>query len=103
MVASVPITSSASKPGASSMGMRQAPSMSFIIGTARLMSSGVASRCALYSGKASWRKVGPGGSNATPTCVGLSLASTSWSVLTKPIMAEVLRPLEFTRGLLMKA
>ena len=85
------------------MGILIARSMSFIIGTAFLMSSGVASRCALYSGKASWRKVGPAGSKATPMCVGLSLARTSLSVLTNPIIADVFRPFELMRGLLMKA
>ena len=73
-----------------------------MMGTERLMSSGVSSRCALYCGKASFRKVSPW-SKATPICDGRSLVSTSLSVLQKPITAEVLSPFEFIRGLLMKA
>ena len=73
-----------------------------MIGTDRLMSSGVASRCALYCGKASLRKVNPW-SKATPICVGFSFVSTSFRVLQKPITAEVFNPLELIRGLLIKA
>ena len=72
------------------------------MGTERLMSSGVASRCALYCGKASFLKVSPW-SKATPMCDGCSLLSTSLRVLQKPITAEVLSPFELMRGLLIKA
>ncbi len=103
LVASVPMTSSASYPGISSMGIRMALSISFIIGTDFLMSSGQASRCALYSGYASWRNVGPAGSKATPMWVGFSFVITSLTVLTNPITAEVLSPFELIRGFFMKA
>ena len=101
--ARVPITSSASKPAASSIGIFIAARMSFMMGTEAWMSSGVASRCALYSGNASERNVGPWGSKATPRCVGLSLAITSWSVLQKPSTAEVFCPFEFILGFFIKA
>ena len=68
-----------------------------------LMSSGVASRWALYSGKASLLNVGPWGSKATPICVGCSFSNTSCKVFTKPTMADVLSPFELMRGFLIKA
>ena len=79
-----------------------ATSTSLIIGTESLMSSGVSSRCALYSGKASCRNVFPW-SKATPICVGFSLFSTSLSVLQKPITADVFSPLELILGARMNA
>ena len=66
------------------------------------MSSGVASRCALYAGNASSRNVLPW-SNATPMCVGCSLVSISLSVFTKPMTADVFMPLELMRGFFMNA
>ena len=52
--------------------MRYARIISLIIGTESLMSSGVASRSALYDASASWRNVGPGGSKQTAMWVGFS-------------------------------
>ena len=66
------------------------------------MSSGVCSLCALYSGNASLRKVSPW-SKATPMWVGFSLVNTSLSVLQKPMMADVLSPLELMRGVFISA
>ena len=66
------------------------------------MSSGVASRCALYCGNASSRKVLPW-SNATPMRVGRSFCNISLRVLTNPMTAEVFMPLELMRGFLMNA
>ena len=66
------------------------------------MSSGVSSLCALYSGNASCRKVSPW-SKATAMCVGFSFVSTSFSVLQKPIIADVFTPFELIRGFLMRA
>ena len=40
-------------------------------GTAFRISSGVSGRWALYCSNASWRKVPPAGSKATPICVGV--------------------------------
>jgi len=74
-----------------------------MMGTERRMSSGVASRWALYRGKASLRKVGPEGSKATPMWVGCSFWSTSFRVFRKPMMALVFSPFELIRGFLMKA
>ena len=73
-----------------------------MIGTESLMSSGVSSRCALYAGKASWRKVLPW-SKATAIWVGFSLVSISLRVLQKPITHEVLSPFELIRGAFIKA
>ncbi len=67
------------------------------------MSSGVASRPALYSGYISWRNVGPGGSKQTAMCEGFSLRSTSSRVFTKPKIAEVFMPFEVNRGAYFKA
>ena len=77
--------------------------ISFMIGTDKRIASGVSSRCALYCSYASCRKVGPGGSKATPICVGFSFFNTSSNVFTKPKIAEVLKPLELIRGFLIKA
>ena len=73
-----------------------------MIGTDNLMSSGVSSRCALYSGNASFRNVFPW-SKATPIYVGFSFVKISLSVLTNPIIADVFIPLELIRGFLMNA
>ena len=67
------------------------------------MSSGVASRLALYSSKSAWRRVGAPVSKATAMCVGFSFRITSYSVLVKPNMAEVFKPVVVKRGLLIIA
>ena len=73
------------------------------MGKAIVISSGCASRLALYSGKAICLKVGPLKSNATAKCVGFSLLIISQRVLINPEMAEVLSPLELIKGLAIKA
>ncbi len=69
-----------------------------------VMSSGCASRWALYSGYKSWRNVRPwGGSKHTAMCDGFSLRRISSRVLQKPKIADVLRPYEVTRGARIRA
>lgn len=78
--------------------------MSLITGMLSVMSSGCLSRPALYSGYSSWRNVlPPGGSKHTAIYGGLCLVRISLRVLQKPYIAEVLRPSEVVRGLLMRA
>ncbi len=74
-----------------------------IIGTESLMSSGVASRSALYDASASWRNVGPGGSKQTAMWVGFSFLRSSSREFTKPNTAEVLKPSCVVRGIFMRA
>ena len=77
--------------------------MSLIMGTLKRISSGVSSRCALYSGYTSWRKVPPLGSKATAMCVGFSFCRISSKVFTNPKIADVFCFFEFMRGLWMRA
>ncbi len=83
--------------------MRYASTISFIIGTDAEMSSGWASRWALYPSYILCRNVGPWGSKHTAICVGFSFLRISSRVLQKPNMAEVLNPLEEIRGARMSA
>ena len=57
-LASVPITSSASKPGSSTTGTLNARTTSFNVSIMADISSGIFCRVALYSGYALWRNVG---------------------------------------------
>ena len=67
------------------------------------MASGVASRLALYSGKASFLATLPPLSKHTARWSGRSLFITSNNEFIKPIIAEVSNPLELILGFFIKA
>ena len=83
-VVRVPITSSASKPSFSIVGIRSASSTSLTSETWPENSSGDLERLALYSAYSSVRNVCRDTSKATPTCVGCSSRSTLISIEVKP-------------------
>ncbi len=67
------------------------------------ISSGMASRLALYAVNSSCLTVGAWVSNATPMWVGFSFFITSNSELAKPSIAEVFNPFDVMRGFLLRA
>ncbi len=83
-VASVAITSSASKPSTANRGTFIASRSSPISSTCPLNSSGVLERFALYSGNSVERHVLRDTSNATAKCVGASSRSVFASIDAKP-------------------
>lgn len=88
-VASVAMTSSASKPSIAKRSACIASSSSPISSTWPLNSSGVFERFALYSGNSSERQVLRETSNATAKCVGASSRSVFASIEAKPYTAFV--------------
>ena len=78
------MTSSASYPSFSTIGMRSAVSTSRISETWPLKSSGVVARPALYSAYSCVRKVCRETSKATATCDGFSSRSRLISIEVKP-------------------
>ena len=63
------------------------------------MSSGIFSRCALYSLYISSRNVGSGVSKTTAKCEGFVLPKISNIVLAKTNNVEVFKPFDVIRGL----
>ena len=83
--------------------MFRASKTCLISGTLSMISSGVASRFALYSGKISDLNEPPGGSNTTAKCVGFSTLITSKIAFVNPNTAEVFTPFELILGFLINA
>ena len=72
-------------------------------GMERVISSGCASRCALYSAYSTSRLVVAAVSKHTAMCDGFCLVKISNKVLVKPWMADVFIPLELYKGFLLNA
>src|SRR5476651_163627 len=60
-------------------------------------------RWPLYSANSIWRSVGASVSNTTAMWLGFSFFMTSNRVLVNPKIADVLKPFEVKRGVLLKA
>ena len=97
------MTSSASHPGSLMTGMRKPSQIRKTNGIACPRSSGMASRCALYSAYSSWRWVGPGASKTTAMWLGWYLSRISRSVEVNTNGAAVLTPAAVVGGLLIMA
>ena len=96
--ANVPMTSSASYPSISTIGMLYARTTSLMSGICVIISSGIFWRVALYSLYASWRNVGLPVSKTTAIWSGNSCERIRFRNVTKPYTALVFCHFEFMSG-----
>ena len=83
--------------------MLSASQSCFIYGIDMRISSGISSRCALYSAYCSFLILPPGASKTIAMCVGFSFLITSRIVMVTPKTADVFIPFELILGVRIKA